>query len=182
MKTKRGSALFRDAGLLALAFCLAMAAVAEGEPFKVQWPEGWEVKRFPGPTIPGGKIFVGEIQARRLDEHGLAVLHLTYFPRQEGSKADLEGDLDTMIRGQTERLQSLGITVTVTSRKAGSLGAHPSREAEIFATGQGYSARFWLAAAVSREYIYSFSYTGFGDAFEKHRGAFEATLSSLVLQ
>lgn len=178
MRRKWGSALFCGAGLLAL--CLATAVVAEAEPFKVQWPEGWEVKRFPGPTFPGGKVLAGQIRATRLED-GPASLELSYFPRQEGSKANLEESLDKTIQGLQKILQSQGMTVTVSSRKAGSLGTHPSREAEISATGQGTTVRMWLAEAASREFLYSFSYKGIGDAFARHHGAFEATLRSLVL-
>lgn len=71
--------------------------------------------------------------------------------------------------------------VTMSSRKAGSLGTHPSREAEISATGQGTTVRIWLAEAASREFLYSFSYKSIGDAFADP-GAFEAILQSLVLQ
>lgn len=46
MRRKRGSALFCGAGLLAI----YLATVAGAEPFEVQWPKGWEVKRFPAPT------------------------------------------------------------------------------------------------------------------------------------
>lgn len=179
MRRKRGSALLRCAGLLALALCLAATVGAEGEPFKVQWPEGWKVERRPGPTIPGK--FVGEIRVTSV-EGGPALLVLSYFPRQEGSKANLEAEIDREIQAQKERLQSLGMAVTVVSRKAGVLGRQPSHEAEISATGQGNSVRVWLAKAMSREYLYDFSYTGIGDGFERHHGELEATLRSLVLQ
>lgn len=184
MTRKRCLALFRGAGLLALALCLATAVRAEGEPFKVQWPEGWEVKPHPGPTIPGR--FVGDIRVTsREEEDGRAQLFFSYFPRQEGDKANLEGEIDKEIQAHQKRLQSLGMVVTVVSRRAGSLGGLPSYEAEISATSQAGSVRMWFAKAVSREYIYDFSYTGIGigdAAFVRHHGELEATLRSLVLQ
>lgn len=179
MNRKRCSALFRGAGLLALSLCLATTVGAEGEPFKVQWPEGWEVERRPGPAIPGK--FVGEIWVKSV-EGGPALLVLSYFPRQQGSKANLEEEIDKEIQARQKRLQNLGMAVTVVSRKAGVLGGHPSYEAEISATGQGPGVRIWFAKTVSREYLYDFSYTGIGDGFERHHGAFEATLRSLALQ
>lgn len=85
-------------------------------------------------------------------------LELSYFPGRKEAVRTSKRVSTKQFRDQ-KILQSQGMAVTVSSRKAGFLGAHPSREL-----------------------LYSFSYKGIGDAFARHHGAFEATLRSLVLQ
>jgi len=182
MKRKRCSSLLRVTGLLTLALCLATAAVAEDGPFKVQWPEGWEVTRVPPPAPKEENFGIERIRAEKLEGGNPVILQLAYYHRKDRGNSSLEEELDGLLQEAERGFQSFGLTPTVVSRKAGTLASHPALEAEVSATNETVSMQFWASIAISREYVYSLSFTGLGDAFERNRGALEATVRSLVLK
>jgi Domain of unknown function (DUF4946) len=165
------------------AFSVAIAADTS-PPYRVQWPSGWEVTRLPAPTSANGKNLGGErVRAVSLENgRPAAAIELTSIPRRDGGKADLEYEFNSMLKFVREGYESKGLTVSVGARKTASLGTLEALEAEISATGPSVVLRQWVSMALSKEYMYSLSFTGPSANFARYRDTFQQTLRSLVLK
>lgn len=154
------------------------------QPYIIEWPPAWSVKTLPGPTTTNGKDLGGtRVRALKNEKNGVAAaIELTYFPRQDGGKATLEGELPTLLRTIANGYESKGLKVSTTPPKQSTLGTLPSSEIEVTATGANFELCQWIAMAFGKDYAYSLTYTGRKPDFESLRHDFDSCLKTLVLQ
>ena len=154
------------------------------QPYTIEWPPAWSVKTLPGPTTANGMDLGGiRVRALKKEKNGVAAaIELTYFPRRDGGKATLEGELPTLLKTITNGYESKGLKVSTTPPKQSTLGSLPASEIEVKATGANFELCQWIAMAFGKNYVYSLTYTGRKPEFESLRHDFDSCLKSLVLQ
>jgi hypothetical protein len=149
----------------------------------MQWPRGWEISHLPTPNLSSGKNLGGErVRAIRMQEgHPAAVIELSYYPRNDGGQANLDEELEGVVRGVSEGFKAMGMTVNV-ERKTGTLGSLPDREVTITASLGEVSLRQQVAMAFSKDFIYSLNFSGLDAEVKKSQADFDATRRSLVVR
>jgi len=107
-------------------------------PYRIDWPEGWQVNRMPLPKSSSGASLEGaRITATRLvDGRPAAAILVVHVPLEPQEDADLEAFYTGMLKTLTKGFAEAGLRTSV-SRSAGVLSGLPAIEARVTATGNG---------------------------------------------
>lgn len=159
------------------------APASSGRPFTIQLPESWEVSELKAPPSHSGKeIDGGRLRAMKKDGDGVALIELTYMPRNDGGQADIDSEFAAFIAQLKSEYQSKGLTAVATEPKSATLSKLPSREVEIKVNGQNKELGQWFSMAMGKRYVYALSYTGQKEFYDKFHTAFDKCRDSLVME
>jgi hypothetical protein len=154
-----------------------------GRPFTIQLPDSWEVSELKAPKSHSGKeMDGGRLRALKKDGAGIAVIELTYMPRNDGGQADIDSEFAAFITQLKSEYESKGLTATASAPKTATLSKLPSREVEIKVNGQNKELGQWFSMAMGKHYVYALSYTGQKEFYDKFQVAFDKCRDSLVME
>lgn len=154
-----------------------------GRPFTIQLPDSWEVSELKAPKSHSGKeMDGGRLRALKKDGAGVAVIELTYMPRNDGGQADIDSEFAAFITQLKSEYESKGLTATASAPKTATLSKLPSREVEIKVNGQNKELGQWFSMAMGKHYVYALSYTGQKEFYDKFHVAFDKCRDSLVME
>lgn len=152
-------------------------------PFFVELPSGWEVKELDAPRPNSGREMAGgRVRALKRDGDGMVVIEITYLSRTDAGQADIDSEFSTFVSTVKSQYESKGLKTSATSTEKTTLGSLPASTVEITVVGQDKELRQWFAMALGKKYVYSLSYTGEKQYYDRFQSDFLKCRNSLTLE
>lgn len=158
-------------------------AVVADKPFKATWPAGWELVEMASPTPDSGKQLGGlRIRAIKVDDNVPTIIELTYFPVRTQSHDSVDDQLASVLKNVKESYEAKGLPAAVGEVKKARLGGLDAVDAAVTVTAPKFLMIQSFSLAFGKNYLYSLTFTGRKEQYEKYQPIFQTFRESMILQ